>query len=251
MYLRCCTGLLQRLLRRELSTAASDPLSTLSALSTVTDLAERWSRPGSVGFGAMAAGADAADDRAADDRAAVATLVSELCSAVVSELPQLLSDPLLLPGALGAAALLLRELMDYAPRSPPRHHLNSDQRHGAAAQGASTASVNGMIIDGEGTGFSPRGVASEGTGFSPGGNASQGTGFGPGGNTSEGEPMDTAADGAGAVAGLHDLQRSVLQVRQCGRQRFDVLRHACVACWVVVPYAPSSRYWLHRVLLPL
>ena len=180
-----CTGLLQRLLRRELSTAASDPLSTLSALSTVTDLAERWSRPGAIGSGANAASADAADDRAA-----VATLVLELCSAVVSELPQLLSNPLLLPGALGAAALLLRELMDYTTRSPPPHHLNSGQRQGAAAQGASTASGNDMVFDGEGTGFSPRGVASEG------------------------EPMDTAADGVGAVVGLRDLQRSVLQVSQ-------------------------------------
>lgn len=169
----------------------------------------------------------------------MATLVSQLCSAVVSELPQLLSDPLLLPGALGAAALLLRELMDYTPRSPFPHHLNSDQRQGAAAQGASTASVNGMVIDGEGTGFSPRAVASEGTGF------------GAGGNTSEGELMDTAADGVGAVVGLDNLQRSVLEVRQCGRQRCDGSRHVCVARWVVAPCAPSSKCWLHRVLLPL
>ena len=78
------------MLVRELSASSKDPLSALSALGAVSELA--------AGRGELA---------------------GQMLSAVLDALPMLLGDPMLRPGALGAAALLLRETLDEATGGEP------------------------------------------------------------------------------------------------------------------------------------
>ena len=76
-------GLTQQLLSRELSAAAKDPLSALSALNTVSELSARHHG-----------------------------MAGQMSAAVSGALPQLLADPMLRPGALRVAALLLKEALE-------------------------------------------------------------------------------------------------------------------------------------------
>jgi hypothetical protein len=78
------------MLVRELSSATRDPLSALSALSAVSELA-----------------------------AGQGELASQMLSAVLGTLPTLLGEPMLRPGALRAAAMLLRETLEAAAGNEP------------------------------------------------------------------------------------------------------------------------------------
>ena len=76
-------GLTQQLLSRELSAAAKDPVLALSALNTVSELSARHHG-----------------------------MAGQMSAAVSGALPQLLADPMLRPGALRVAALLLKEALE-------------------------------------------------------------------------------------------------------------------------------------------
>ncbi|KAG1653038.1 hypothetical protein FOA52_008516 [Chlamydomonas sp. UWO 241] len=104
------SGALQALLTRELSSAPSDPLSALSALTMVSEMAQAWvSPPGGSRGGRDQGGAGAGGTGGSGGDCAVA---GALAAAVAGPLPALVGEAALRPVALRCAALLLRTALD-------------------------------------------------------------------------------------------------------------------------------------------